>query len=322
MTTDPATPADRPGGSVLPAALVGVLEADRERLNQLVHETQRSSPTFDPGSFTDAVRELVAPIVSAVDANGAGFASLVAQALLDVALPLTAEGHLDGAVRRGWDELLPLLPAHLAADPQRVIASVTNALANLDRAAGARPDQWIELVRTVAPSATSVDELLAAGQLAAWRCGMAAYRRDALQVARTLPGGIVTAILGEADLDRFAADPWHGRADATSPVRVGGFRGFGGPFLRPPLIVGVEADGVVVTDGDAQWLVLADAFGSAVVRTGPETPQAAEAPPDLAGVPVGEITSAAALPGTSVVTSALTHAVLFLPTPVAPSDTA
>jgi hypothetical protein len=308
------------------------LAANRDAINQAVLAAARQSTAFDATAFAEILRDTVAPIVDAVDQQGDGFVGVVSQALIEIALDLSAQGRFDGAVRDGWLVLLPRLVGPLTVDPRRVIASVTNALDTLDRSPGAQPDRWIARMVAVTACAAGPDELLAAGQVAAWCSGMAAYRSQALDVADALAPAVAAAALGcsGADdlapvLERLRADPWF---DPTAPsvvsggvagVRreVGAFRGFGGTFLRPPVLVAVD-EHVRVTDGAESWLVFADAFGSAVVRAPGPAPTTsstvgagfdAPPPPELADV--AELTGWAPVAGGVVATSALAHAVLF-----------
>lgn len=308
------------------------LEANRITLNHEVAAAARQSSGFDAAGFAEVLRTSVAPIVDAVERLGTGFVVVVSETLFRVALDLCAQRRFDGAVREGWDRVLPAVAPQLTADPRRIVASVTNALDSLERAPGARPGQWIDLLLGLAAHASTVDDLLRGGQVAAWRSGMAAYRRDALDIATELEPRLAAAALGLADttppgtvaeiVDRLHADPWFDPSVSDDPpaarptIEVGAFRGFGGAFLRPPTIVAASDAPVLVTDGVATWAVFADAFGSALVRTGSGSGAAAgtasaEPPPaelaDVAEVS-GWIRTAAGL----VVTSGLRHAVLFV----------
>jgi hypothetical protein len=292
-----------------------VLEANRDELNRRFAEVRASAPALQPDEFVDALRTLVTPTVDAVVAEG-GAAAVIGTELYDIALDLCAQGRLAGAVRRGWEHLLPVLGRQLAERPRPMIAAVTNALTNLDQAPGARPDQWIEVMTEVAATGVDADSWQRAGLVAAWRSGLAAYRSSALEVAATLDAAVVSAALGGPDiLAASNADPWYdprtgGRCN--SPVRVGGFRGLGGPFLSPPLVA-AGPSGVVATDGDGWWLLFADAFGTAAVRTPVPVPapprDVPQAPEELAFIP--ELTSWARGPGCLVATSTLSYAVIF-----------
>lgn len=130
--------------------------------------------------------------------------------------------------------------------------------------------------------------------LAAWRAGHVRLRKTAHRVAVALPEEAVAATLslGSAARDtlaRNATDPtwWPGVATDRS---IGGFRGFGGPWRHPPVVL--DGDGLcwrVVADG-VLWLVLADAHGDAVLADGPVPadigpPRATAGPAALVSVP-------------------------------------
>ncbi|MGW6229239.1 hypothetical protein ACWFQT_19225, partial [Cellulosimicrobium cellulans] len=156
--------------------------------------------------------------------------------------------------------------------------------------------------------------------VAAWRSGLVRYRDAALAAARSLPAQVARATLslpvtgadaqtGPADLravlDRHAADPWWWPASpqsdepggtrwvrlpgAPGPARVlgrfGGFRGFGGPWRSPALVVGADArhpgvrwvllstgdgprsgDAAATGDETVEWTLVADVHGAFVAR--------------------------------------------------------
>lgn len=158
--------------------------------------------------------------------------------------------------------------------------------------------------------------------VAAWRSGLVRYRDAALDAARSLPAPVARAALSlpttDADartdsadlravLDRHAADPWWWPAAAPTgepadtrwvrlpgapgPAQVlgrfGGFRGFGGPWRSPALVVGADARHpglrwVLLSTGDeraadtgtdtaagdetVEWTLVADVHGAFVAR--------------------------------------------------------
>jgi hypothetical protein len=167
------------------------------------------------------------------------------------------------------------------------------------------------------------------------------YREGALEVAASLDPALVAVVLdvpapGDGDvvtrLARLRADPWYDPtlgSRRTEPQRVGGFRGFGGPFVRPPLVApaagplpdplpgpdaGPGAGGrVVAFDGEGAWYVCADAFGTGLVRAATEPAALVEEPPPA--LDLLELTSWVHAPGGVAATSALSHAVTFVPGP-------
>jgi len=76
-------------------------------------------------------------------------------------------------------------------------------------------------------------------------------------------------------IQRLEQDPWikpEEALQATPPpqsirlvAKAGAFRGFGGPFLRPPT-VSCDQEGLIASDGEGRWRVLADACGVVLLR--------------------------------------------------------
>lgn len=125
--------------------------------------------------------------------------------------------------------------------------------------------------------------------LAAWRAGVVRMREGALAGARNLLAdrpdaapalGAALALPAElvgATLAGLAADPFHW-PDPAAPEQprrnreprldaIGGFVGFGGPFLVPPDEVrgGDRPDRFLVREGGRHWLALVDLCGAAFV---------------------------------------------------------
>lgn len=311
-------------------AFAEVLRSDRAELNARVAAVRQSAPALDPDTVTSVLRDLVAPVVEAAEAAVPGSARRVGIELFDVALELAVSGRTAGIVATVWTDLLPAAAAAVAVAPRRVVGALCNAVVTLDTARGARAEEWCGRMRALAGTGADPDVLLRGGQVAAWRCGMAGYRAGALALARTLDPPALAAVLDvdAAGLDALGADPWAtaGGTRLAGPVRVGGFRGFGGPFVRPPFLeAGFDArtGAVVANDGDERWLVVADGFGWAVGRAGEgsgrEHPAGGIAgrgtpvPDAVLAAGIDEPLSWCPVPGALAVTSALTHAVVFLP---------
>jgi hypothetical protein len=183
-------------------------------------------------------------------------------------------------VSAAWAEVLPQAVRLLARDPLRIAGSLSNAVDRIAAQTSARPAEWIEVMRDLSAQCESVSQWLDVGRVVAWRAGLVQYREAALQIARTLPRRLAAACLGvrgepseiesESWLDRLSADPWLAPAHclATAPRTtphlmraVGGFRGFGGPCLRPPTVAARDGH-LFVTDGEGRWQLLADVFGT------------------------------------------------------------
>lgn len=333
------------------AALTGPfareLENNRSRFNAKFAEARWERPRLDPAAFRNVLAVVVAPVVEAVDAVAPDRAALAAEALYDLALDLTGQDLLgpaarSAAVAAGWAALLPRLGRFLAEAPRSVAGAVTNALYNLASTPGARPEEWMGRMLALADHCPDAETLLTAGQVAAWRAGMAHYRAGALDLCRTLPPPIARVALGlpaeseppDSVIDALAADPWLApdRFGHSSPLprslsivaRAGAFRGFGGLFLRPP-IVACAGEHFLVSDGEDSWLLVADACGATFHRMSGVPTTSAPSPFMLGrdgavkaadrGVKFAELaepTSHAGNATTLAVTTALSHAVFLV----------
>lgn len=107
--------------------------------------------------------------------------------------------------------------------------------------------------------------------IAGWRAGVLGLREEALSSAVLARPAAAAAALGIAEqdlpaflaaqaLDRFSL-PGHDGLVA----RVGGFRGFGGPWIAPPSSPRFVGDGRIEVDcGSELWSITADVFGARV----------------------------------------------------------
>jgi hypothetical protein len=160
-----------------------------------------------------------------------------------------------------------------------VFGSLANAIVYLQRY-NVSTDEWLNRVRMAAVLGDTTTTLRA-GQVAAWALGLSQFRDGALAVASTLSDNALGAALGATQalpvsetVRRMHAERWWrpGRSMPTSPAvahRVGGFRGFGGPFLRPPRL-GTRDEHIVVCSGDEAWTLHADVWGATLTRREPD----------------------------------------------------
>ncbi len=271
--------------SELDPALAEALRANRESLNQRFALRQRAGARIDDRAFEQHLRTTVNLLITGVANRFAERVSAVVNALFDVSLDLFAAGLLGTKtkhphVHSAWREVLPKATTLLARDPLQVAGCLSNAVDNLAAHPSARPSEWIELMRNLSPHCDSVPQWLDAGKVAAWRAGLVQYRSAALRLTREMPWDLAARCVGATGdvkgsdwykrLDRLEADRWFSpvtgnalvaRASLRLVRTTGGFRGFGGPCLRPPTVTAADG-GLFVSDGNATWQLLADVFGT------------------------------------------------------------
>ncbi|MEW5723118.1 MAG: hypothetical protein AB1896_08430 [Thermodesulfobacteriota bacterium] len=273
--------------------LAEALARGRDRFNAKFAQARRVCRNLDPAAFADFLGRVVEPIVRATALEAPAAADAVTEALFDLALELLSRDHFNPAfgIDQVWREMLPLLPRLLIHDPRGLAAGLSNAVYNLTLEVGARAEKWTAAMLKTAPLCRDADEFLRAGQVLAWRCGLAHYRASALEVWAGLPDRLKYFTLGldpsepAASLEevrRALDDPWRrpenlGRKTERLLVLagpVGGFRGFGGQFLHPPEVTRAE-DGLYAFDGEYCFSLHADAFGAMLRRFGKDLPPGA-----------------------------------------------
>lgn len=267
--------------------LAVALAAGRDRYNAQFEAARARLDGLDGADVLVVLAETVAPLADAPEAD--------ASALLDALYPLVLDatgrawigpGARQPEVGAAWTDALVRCRRHVERDPARMSSALLHALRTLAATPGAQPLRWSARLGALADQAETVDALLDAGAILAWREGLVRLREAAIRVASRLPPRLALLALGvEPDparlgalpeaLPRLRTDPWctpeaafePSRADATPEIRAvcGGFRGFGGPFLRPPTLAASTA-GIVASDGDRWFRLHADVFGTAFER--------------------------------------------------------
>jgi len=273
---------------VTDSGLAGALERGRERFNMRFAYARRMRRRLDPAEFGRCLVRYVEPAVAQAGRLAPEQTDAVTEALYDLALELVGLECLGASSRyplinAAWQDLLPRLAQFLVQDPWRLTAAVSNAVYNLSREPSARTALWLTRMATLSARCASLDQLLTLGQVLAWTCGLAHFRESALLKWQELPEDLALVALGitplsgttKRDLASVLADPWRQPTQVASHKpslalvgRVGGFRGFGGPFVSPPRAI---SDGrtIYLCDRESCWALFADCFGATLQRLGP-----------------------------------------------------
>ncbi|MGI4730172.1 MAG: hypothetical protein ACRYFW_00310 [Janthinobacterium lividum] len=303
------------------AALAEALAAARPALNARVAAARKAQPGFDANAVGAIVRGALDPVVAAVAEAAPGRVAEVVAAGFEMIVALVAQRLIGPGARRPvvdrlWAEVAPAYAALVAERPVATLGRLTNAALRLDAAAGVRVEEWLRAMRALAPL-LDADTLAPAGQVAAWRAGMAHYREGALRAADALPDAVALAATGATGSwaevrARLAADRWWTPAGGAGPVSFGGFAGLGGPFAEPPEIA-AAADGFLVRSGERHGLLVADACGATLHPASADEFAAAVRTPGPrvgpAGIEAGDRTIAVDLPTEGLVAVAIGHSV-------------
>lgn len=296
--------------SVTVAALSGpmadAMKRNRESFNAKFALARRGGARIDSQSFLAFLAAVVDPIISQVSRHFAEKVDSSTAALYELSLELFAQSLLgplahEPAIADAWKTLLPAVPRLLARDPRRVAASITNAVHQIGQTSGARPNEWISAMTAIGQYCDDMPTFLDAGKVAGWLAGCPQYRKSALEIASSLPLPVSVSLFGldpatsaaamKKTVDAMSANRWL-KAGETLPTPIparirivgqtGGFRGFGGPFLRPP-IVSLQNNRILASDGESVWAMIADAYGGIFhrVNAGTITPGKLSGPVEL-----------------------------------------
>ena len=273
MTANPPIPPDSP--------VAPILERNRAKYNALFAGASRAGRAIDPAEFA---AHLVGPMRATAEAvHAIAPASLepAFNALFSVSLDLFGKAQMGGLTRTPllaslWSRLLPAIPQPLAESPRPVAAGLSNILINIIADSPAAGAQWLEEMLKLAPACLTAKDLLNAAMVLAWRCGLPHYRQSALAVWKTLPETMRRLVVGADELTAIAeletgfSDPWWRPGLATERTRelklvsvAGNFRGFGGQFVEPPLVV-ADTENIYVHDSKICCCLHADAFGTSL----------------------------------------------------------
>lgn len=272
------------------AALESVLREDREWLNHLFRARIPATRGPDGELLLWFLAEYLDPVITELARHGSDTVRLAVHELYELALELVVArafgtGDPQQGVLRVWRDVLPRVPALLGKEPGVIAGLLSNAAWQFARQPSASLDDWIARLVDVAAHCSTSDQLLTAGQVAAWRAGMVQYRHAAVDLLDAMDSAIAGALLGMGsgmdDVRKRQMTSWLRRspwarvedcpdgaershaAEPTPTVMrlIGGFCGFGGAFAEPPR-VWVEQDVLLATDGRSVWRVWADCYGT------------------------------------------------------------
>lgn len=248
-----------------------ILRAGRPQFNARVAEARHRYRGFSTEALSVFLQECVDPVIVSM---GVTRRDAFASSAFDIALDLVGR-ELTGAHARGrllktlWQATFPALTSAMADRPALLVSGLCNALLNIEAMPAARPEQWLQLLRTYGSSLSDPDNLLQLGVLAAWRAGAAHFRLPALRAAAGLPhiGCALLDLPPESDVSGqlilAEQNPWQ-IARPDSALQVGAFTGLGGQFAEPPE-VRATLEGFIVKSSDRYFLLVADCFGAVLL---------------------------------------------------------
>jgi len=269
--------------------LIELLRENADALNQALRQAAATSNRFDPAVVPVWFKHVVEPIFAAVHELDKTRSRKVFDVLFRDTIDFLASGTAgaDFELHQACRLLLLLNPKLTAANPSRLLRSLTAAVKKILRHSTAAARAWIAMMQKIVVLVVDLDELLVAGRFAAWRCGMA-HLRQQLDFERRPKPEIISAVFGDMPFGPDLKRPW-AQGETLKGVAVGSFKGFGGEFMRPPRLI-LRDNMVFVSDGQQTGVVFADRFGCVLL----ECSDSFDGSADFKLAPVSSATGAAA----------------------------
>lgn len=274
---------------IVSEALAKSLESNRERFNALFAQARRDSPSLDGRLFLEMVQRVMEPVVQSPRKLDQSRQDAFVDALYVALLELFRKGLLGTSSRMPklesmWIALLKSTLDCTTKWPREAIGPLTNALCNLLADRRYRVQEWIGTLQRVSPSIENMQQLRDVGFVAAWLCGVAHYRREAIEKLKALPPSVASSVLTASTLtemqvstliEKLSSDPWYRVDQGSSQEKsaremrivgeIGSFRGFGGEFLSPPKVWSHRGE-LYASDPWNQYVISADCFGATLLK--------------------------------------------------------
>ncbi len=252
------------------APLIALLQENAETLNQTLRSARAVSHQIDTADVPVWFAGVIEPVFTAIHQHDQKHSQKLFDILFRDMLSVLASpaAKADFAMNKDSRLLTALNPALTATNPTRVLKALTSAWPRISRYSPEAAKKWISMMQQIMPMIKDLKELLAAGRLAAWRCGMA-HLRERVDVSAISDQRIMELIFSdEKDLTSNLKRRWN-PGKITSAIAAGGFTGMGGTFSRPPLVA-LHGDLILVSDERYTRVLFADRFGHTLHDCSPD----------------------------------------------------
>jgi hypothetical protein len=248
---------------------------------------------LNSAALTRVILENLDPLFANIESKPPEQLDIMIEALFSLACELIGKdllgekSHLP-LINRLFGEMLPQLLHILPEDPS-LAGRLCNAIYKMEQS-NANAAAWLDKMLQGSKFCQKPAELLALGQVLAWRFGMAHYRISASEIWRQMPKALAAfsfdlslreyqALSG--NLDEILANPWcpissaclNSEAASLALVgTVGGFIGFRGFFISPPEVT-CAAGQLYAFDSQMCYSLHADCYGVTLRRFGNDIPE-------------------------------------------------
>lgn len=255
-----------------------ILKRHRALCNRWFAETRHRYPHLDAQVFAQFLQQDAAVLLAQVERAYPDQLEALVLAVYRHGLLLTGLrwcGADSGFVllQRAWQRYLPECCEQLLQAPERVLIAFAHALRQLQDHPAADGRDWLHRMLALAPLLPQVDDWLRAGQVLAWRCGLAHYRESALQQAQQLNEVALLLALDASGRwpqvrEQLQRNRWWRPGDALPLTlqeqrRIGALAGMGGVFTALPQVM-ASGERLFVISGQQHFELFADGWGASL----------------------------------------------------------
>lgn len=260
-----------------------LLQSRRTVFNERFSIARRLYPDLDAAAFTQFLTDVLDPLAAQVERLDPGALPLFVETAYQIGLELSGkkligQGSHSSVHENLWRIIFPSIVTLLLKEPVSLLPKLSNAAHLIDKELHSGVDDWLLSIEQIGPACQDGDALLALAQVSAWKCGMAHFRKSAIPLLTKIPSQSCNSLFGttgiidwQEEIVQLLADPWYSpmfkSGKKTPPMhrQTGGFRGFGGPFICPPVAIDYE-ENLLLFCNNEWWVVHADIFGETCKR--------------------------------------------------------
>jgi tellurite resistance protein len=245
--------------------LIELLEENAESLNQLLRTASVVSRKLDTKDVPFWFKQVIEPVFTAVHEQDSGSGRKLFDLLFKDMIKVLSGSEAVVSFENSWQLrlLMGLNPAITAKHPAKLLQALSIALTRISRLNGKAASNWLEVMTKIMPLANDIDEILQAGRIAAWACGMA-HLRQQIDFSADINEKILEKIFSRKKVTLDSLKEASAGSEQDEGKSLGGFTGLGGHFSSPPMLC-AEKGIVYASDGNRTCAVFADKYGEVML---------------------------------------------------------
>lgn len=300
--------------------LLELLKQNADNLDQSLRTAMSATPAFRTAEITGWVLKIIEPVFKAFHSKDAGRNNRILDILWRDMLSALGRREIfeNIAGATAVRLLLTVKPALFQQNPAGMLKALASAYLRICAHSTEAAAGWLIIMEKVISSAHDSQEILPAGRLAAWKCGMAHLFPLLIDSPKPSPAVLDIIFAENGAKPETILQRWPKKN--PEPAAAGSFTGFNGNFVKPPRIC-LYDNLIFASDGSSCAVLFADCHGAVLCECSeafieilefilpPATNAPAAAGKILAGYP--DLTSWVCHEQTLYLTTASSHAIFI-----------